>query len=77
MDRAAHTELLDDAGTDAADLVSGDLVTGGTAQASGLHLNGVGFLKRHRKRRIGESAAGGTLLIIAPLPGGERRELQP
>src|SRR6185437_12503408 len=71
MDRAAHPELLDDAGADAADLVSSNRISGDTTQPRDFHLDPIGFIERQRYLRVGEGSSWRAAPVVAPLAYGQ------
>src|SRR5260370_7040407 len=74
VDRTAHAELVDHAGSDATDLVSHDRVAGAATQTRNFHLDGVGLIQRQPIPCFGEIGSRRASLVIVPLPRSQSLE---
>lgn len=71
MNRAAHAELLDHAGSNASNLVASDSISFCATQGRHLGLNIIGFPERDRRFRLAKKGPGLNALIVTPLALGQ------
>ena len=72
MDGTTHAELLDHAGTDAANFVTNDVIAGLASQPSDAELQRVSIIKAERVASFSKIRTRRALPMILPLSNGQR-----